>query len=89
MVPASPPPAHRWKPPFAGWARAVERPRPWFTESDGKIGRITTAGLITEFPTPTINSFPICFVAGPDGALWFTESSGDKIGRITELAMCR
>jgi virginiamycin B lyase len=53
----------------------------WFTEnSSGKIGRITTAGIITdEFPGA---SSPKGIVAGPDGALWFTEEVGN-IGRIT------
>jgi virginiamycin B lyase len=57
----------------------------WFTEEDGnKIGRITTAGVITnEFTVPTSNSRPNGIAAGPDGALWFTEGSGSKIGRIT------
>ena len=41
------------------------------------------ADTITEFPIPTISSFPTGITAGPDGNLWFTESSGDKIGRIT------
>src|SRR5216683_1046064 len=44
----------------------------WFTEFNGnKIGRITTAGGITnEFKIPTANSGPVGIVAGPDGALW-------------------
>ena len=42
-----------------------------------------TAGTITEFPIPTISSFPTGITAGPDGNLWFTESSVGKIGRIT------
>jgi hypothetical protein len=49
----------------------------------GKIGRITTAGVITEYPTPTVYSVPEGITAGPDGALWFTESEGPNIGRIT------
>jgi hypothetical protein len=54
----------------------------WFTDNhDNKIGRITTAGTITEFPLPTANSSPAGITAGPDGALWFTERG--KIGRIT------
>jgi virginiamycin B lyase len=28
-------------------------------------------------------SGPQTIVSGPDGALWFTETSGDEIGRIT------
>ena len=55
----------------------------WFAELSGtKIGRITTAGVITEYPLP-VSSFPNGIAAGPDGALWFTEGSRVKIGRIT------
>jgi streptogramin lyase len=35
------------------------------------------------FALPTPNSAPTGIVAGPDGALWFTESGANKIGRIT------
>jgi len=56
----------------------------WFTEFVGnKIGRMTTAGVVTEFPIPTANASPREIVAGPDGNLWFTEEDGNKIGRIT------
>jgi len=39
--------------------------------------------VITEFTVPTGSSFPLGIAAGPDGALWFTENSANKIGRIT------
>ena len=56
----------------------------WFTENYGnKIGRITTAGVITEFAIPTTGSGPQGIAAGPDGNLWFVESGGNNIGRIT------
>ena len=57
----------------------------WFTENGtNKIGRITTAGAITnDFPITTSNSGPRFITAGPDGNLWFTEINGNKIGRIT------
>src|ERR1700693_330612 len=56
----------------------------WFTEqATDKIGRITTAGVITEFSIPTAGSFPTGIAAGPDGNLWFMESGASKIGRIT------
>ena len=57
----------------------------WFTESDAnKIGRITTAGVVTEFPIPTANVRPaLRSPPGPDGNLWFTEHGKNKIGRIT------
>lgn len=39
---------------------------------------------ITEFPLPpTGNAVPVRIAAGPDGAMWFTESNSNKIGRIT------
>ncbi len=53
----------------------------WFAEDNtAKIGRITTAGLFTEFTVPS-NGFPNRIALGPDGALWFTEWDG-KIGRL-------
>ena len=56
----------------------------WFTEPGvNKIGRITMAGVITEFKVPTRSSLPAVISDGPDGALWFTEAAGNKIGRIT------
>lgn len=39
------------------------------------------AGQITEYPLPNPNT-PLEIVAGPDGALWFTELGG-RIGRLT------
>jgi streptogramin lyase len=61
----------------------------WFVETGAninKIGRITTAGAITEYPLSNPNGFVpgstgSGITAGPDGALWFTELN--KIGRIT------
>ena len=48
----------------------------WFTESKGKLAKITSAGKITEFPVPAVG---LC--AGPDGNVWFTEANA--IGKIT------
>jgi len=46
-----------------------------------KIGRITPAGVITEFPSPTASAE---ITTGPDGNLWFTEDTpANKIVRIT------
>jgi streptogramin lyase len=56
----------------------------WFTESNSnKIGRITTAGKITEYPIPTAAATPQGIAAGPDGNVWFIEATGRKVGRIT------
>jgi streptogramin lyase len=65
----------------------------WFTESflyqageaymGNQIGRITPAGVITEFSTGiSADADPTEIVAGPDGNLWFTETVG-RIARIT------
>ena len=43
------------------------------TTGNSSIGRITTAGTVTNYTGPGI-SHPIGIAAGPDGALWFTNS---------------
>jgi streptogramin lyase len=56
----------------------------WFSEGGRpKIGRITTAGQITEFGLPDPAASPASIVAGPDGNLWFTEFNGGRVGRVT------
>ena len=55
----------------------------WFTEAEGnRIGRITPAGVVTEFPLRTAGS-PVGIAAGPDGNLWFAEFVSGAIGRIS------
>jgi virginiamycin B lyase len=41
------------------------------------------ASAMTEYKVPTLSSNPAGITVGPDGALWFTEENGNKIGRIT------
>ncbi|HVU00645.1 MAG TPA: hypothetical protein VHE30_02805 [Polyangiaceae bacterium] len=65
----------------------------WFTEyDDNQIGRITTTGLLTEFPLPSpVQTVPedpkvvgaYGIAAGPDGNLWFTENETSAVGRLT------
>ena len=44
----------------------------WFTDLQGSIGRITTAGQVTKFALPK-GTLPATRIAtAPDGALWFT-----------------
>ena len=55
-----------------------------------------TAGLVSagsasaappkEHPVPTANGAPVGITAGPQKAVWFTESGGNKIGRWGNLA---
>ena len=52
------------------------------------IGRITPNGTISLFPLPSTNEIPGAITTGPDGNLWFTDTSGtstnnSSIGRIT------
>lgn len=52
------------------------------SDISGNIGRIDTAGHVTEFPAMA-NSQPTGIVAGPDGALWFADLGLGVIGRMT------
>src|SRR5262245_24724154 len=38
---------------------------------------------ITEYAVPTLGSNPSGITSGPDGLLWFTESSASKIAKVT------
>jgi streptogramin lyase len=42
---------------------------------------------IMEFGIPADESHPSAITAGPDGNVWFTEASGNKIGRITPAGL--
>lgn len=62
----------------------------WFIAGSSKIGRIGTAGTalgnVSTFTIPAFNGEPKAASAiarGPDGAMWFTQTTG-SIGRITE-----
>jgi streptogramin lyase len=55
----------------------------WFTEfAAGKIAKISSAGVITEYPIPTPGSAPVG-ISGATGSIWFTESATNKIGHLT------
>jgi streptogramin lyase len=57
----------------------------WFTEiGSNALGRLTTSGNYTAFPTGGKYVEPSGIATGPDGALWFTDfSSSEGIGRMT------
>jgi streptogramin lyase len=59
----------------------------WFTEPmNNKVGRITTAGTISEFSSGLAPNFegPEGMALGGDGNIWFTEGdNGRSVGRIT------
>src|SRR5271166_1639441 len=54
----------------------------WFAEATGlKIGRITPAGVITEFPIAGAQALT-GIASGPDGNIWFTDEFAGLIGYI-------
>ncbi len=56
----------------------------WFTDTGlNKVGRITTAGVVTYHTIPTANAGLAGITLAGDNALWFTEKNANKIGRIT------
>jgi virginiamycin B lyase len=61
----------------------------WFAEaglaSNGpdRIGRLTPAGALTEFPLATSSITGLKIISGPDGNLWFNQPATGQIGRIT------
>lgn len=60
----------------------------WFTERSGsRIGRITPAGVLTEFPVNPPGADLVGIAAGSDGNVWFAASGHNSIGRITPLGV--
>ena len=68
----------------------------WFTDDGyGKLGRITTDGMITEFDLLSSARSPSYITEGPDGNLWFGESGSSMSyiarattsGSLTEYAV--
>ncbi len=59
----------------------------WFTASKSngnKIGRIDTAGIVTEFSAALSPNGGLAGIAqGPDGNIWFTECGTGNVGTIT------
>ncbi len=47
-----------------------------------RIGHVRANGAIEEFPVPTVDAQAGSIARGPDGAMWFTEASALKLGRI-------
>jgi streptogramin lyase/putative cell wall-binding protein len=52
----------------------------WFTERSGTIGKITPAGVVTEYAAA--DGAGLGLTAGPDGNLWFATGE-NSIGRMT------
>ena len=55
----------------------------WFVGGTRSIGRMSTSGQVTMFPGTDDMYIDGGFVAGPDGAIWFTQFPNRTIDRIT------
>lgn len=59
----------------------------WFGEPGaGRIGYITPAGVVREFPVPysgPASPMPWALATGTDGNVWFTDINGNNIGRMS------
>jgi virginiamycin B lyase len=56
----------------------------WFTGGAfNSVGRLTTSGVVVEYPMPTPSSFPAAITTGPDGGLWLVENNAGKLARAT------
>lgn len=65
----------------------------WFTETQGpapreNVGRITPKGVVTYFTLPAGSSAQ-GLASGPDGNIWFTDSGGNSIGRMSPTGVLR
>jgi streptogramin lyase len=75
-------------PPFSSYPHAIAAGpdgNVWFTDGSAlAVGKITPAGIATEFPIPGLSFTPFAdqtlslegITAGPDGNVWFTEYIG-------------
>jgi len=57
-------------------------PRPNVSPDKDRIGHLKAEGTIEEFTVPTAQRDPGSIARGPDGAMWFTETTAVKLGRI-------
>lgn len=56
----------------------------WFRDSNiGRIGFITSTGVVTEYALPAGHNKPFGIATGPDNNLWVTDQNGNAIVRST------
>jgi streptogramin lyase len=60
----------------------------WFTEV-GQIGRITPAGVITQFLIGSGHDNVFGLTGGGDGNVWFIDATANTVGRITPTGAIR
>ena len=70
-------------PTFLGGLAAGPDGNLWYTNCDTRaIGRITPAGVFTEFPSLSLEC-PESIATGPDGHLWVTDSENQALVRVS------
>jgi virginiamycin B lyase len=57
----------------------LEAQQRWLGSSERLL---STEGLVTAFPLPNARSGPTTIALAQDGTVWFTESAGNRIGRM-------
>lgn len=82
LSPTGTPSAHAITPYAPGDAVIDAKGRAWYTEADGKIGRIDLSGKVSTFTVPTEGADPVGLTIGPDGKIWFAEAGAGRIGRL-------
>jgi streptogramin lyase len=60
----------------------------WFTEM-GQIGRITPAGVITQFTIGSGHDNLFGLAGGADGNVWFTDATANTVGRLSPTGEIR
>jgi virginiamycin B lyase len=67
------------------WFVGYRYPYP-LSSSETIVGRVASDGTLTEFVAPTEEEkFGTGSITlGPDGAMWFTEPKGDRVGRVSQ-----
>jgi streptogramin lyase len=56
----------------------------WYTQAGGNVGRVTTAGVVTQFPIPA-SLAPTGIARGPGNSLWFAanQNSPTQVGKVS------
>src|SRR5688572_15029955 len=58
----------------------LEAQQRWLGSSERLL---STDGVVTAFPLPNARSGPTTIALAQDGTVWFTESAGNRIGRMS------
>ena len=59
----------------------------YFDVGQSTVGRVTPAGVITQFAVPGTGSGSQAITAAPDGNVWFKEFWTGRVGRMTPAGM--